>query len=209
MMDHFCAFHDQGKLQQCLPALDPGRFERLTEARQRLTTESADQWLSRFNIHVKLGDARNTGLPASSIDLLYTTTVLEYIAEPILLGLFKEFRRLGTPHAVTSHWIGLLDQYSFFDKSLSPFNYLRYTEAQWKIWQSPLIPQNRLMIPEYRRLFADAGFRVVQETPKMGSDEQFNRVKVAPNFQKYPREELMKLGSWIVCTAANDRNVKA
>ena len=207
MMEHFCAFHDEKKLKNCLPALDEVRFEQLRDARRHLAKESAEQWLSRFNIHVNLGDARATGLPDRSVDLIYSTSVLEYIEEDVLLGLFKEFRRLGSSHAVMSHWIGLLDQYSFFDKSLSPFNNLKYTEGQWKIWRSPLTPQTRLMIPEYRRLFAETGFEVVKEMPMMGSDEQFDRVKIAPQFQKYPREELMKLGSWMVCKPSKQHQI--
>jgi hypothetical protein len=198
MMELFCEFDAQGKLKECLPRLDRERFERVKAAKEKLKTERAERWLERWNIHVMVGDPQNTSLPAASIDLFYSTGVLEYIPLPILRGILKEFRRLETPHAVMSHWIGLLYQMSFFDKSLSPYEHLKYTDAQWKFWSSPMIRQNRLMIPDYRELFKEAGYEVVSETNTNGSVEVFNRVRLAPQFQKYKREDLLILESWMV-----------
>src|SRR5205085_3460187 len=131
---------------------------RVREAQEKLKQESASQWLERFNIHVMVRDAQETGLPNGTIDLFYSTGVLEYIPPPVLKGILKEFLRLGRKGAVMSHWIGLLDQFSFFDRSITPYNYLKYTDKQWKYLSSPLIRQNRLMIADYRQIFSEAGY---------------------------------------------------
>jgi hypothetical protein len=198
MMELFCEFDAQKKLEKCLPRLKRDRFERVRNAWSHLKQESAEQWLERFNIHVMVRDAQRTGLADGTIDLFYSTGVLEYIPQPVLKGILKEFRRLESGRTVMSHWIGLLDQFSFFDKSLSPYNYLKYTADQWKVWSSPLIPQNRLMIPDYRELFKEAGYEITRETNTSGAVEDFERVRLAPQFQKYKREDLMILESWMV-----------
>jgi hypothetical protein len=110
----------------------------------------------------------------------------------------KEFHRLETPRAVMSHWIGLLYQMSFFDKSLSPFEYLKYTDFQWKLWSSPMIRQNRLMIPDYRELFTENRYDLVSETNVRGVEADLDRVRLATQFQKLKREDLLILESWMV-----------
>jgi hypothetical protein len=197
-MELFCEFDAQGKLEKCLPRLNRQRFEQVKAAKDRLNSERAEEWLKRWNIHVMVRDAQDTGLPPASIDLFYTTGVLEYIPLPVLKGIFKEFRRLETPRAVMSHWITLLYQMSFFDRSLSPYGHLKYTDAQWKFWSSPMIRQNRLVIPDYRELFAWAGYELVSESNTNGSTADLDRVRLAPQFQNYRREDLLILHSWVV-----------
>jgi hypothetical protein len=198
MMEWFCEYDAQGKLKEFLPRLIRERIDRLKATSGKLRSERAEEWLERWNIHAMVGDARDTGLPAGSIDLMYSTGALEYIPLSILKGILKEFRRLQTSRAVMSHWIGLLYQMSFFDKSLSPFEYLKYTDSQWKLWSSPMIRQNRLMIPDFRELFSEAGYDLLNETNVRGREADLDRVRLAPKFQKYKREDLLILRSWMV-----------
>jgi hypothetical protein len=198
MVEQFCECEAEGRLLKMLPLMKRDRFERLRELKTKLKEERAENWLKRFNINVFVGDAQHTPLPNSTIDFFFSTGVLEYIPEPILRGILKEFKRVGSLRAISSHCIDFLDQMSFFDKSLSPFNYLKYTEAQWKLWSSPLIRQNRLMVPDYRKLFSDEGYEITKEVNTSGSDADFDRVKLAPQFRNYRREDLMILRSWMV-----------
>jgi hypothetical protein len=194
----FAEFEREKKLQQCLPRLDRDRFSRLMDAREKLKTDPPETWLEGLNIHLVLRDVRESELPPGTVDLFYSTVVLEYVPAAILPGILKEFHRIGSDRAIMSHCIGLLDQMSFFDKSLSPYNYLKYTDAQWRFWSSPLIRQNRLMVPDYRKLLSDAGYEVTKEISARGRDADFDRVKLAPQFSGYKREDLMVLRSWIV-----------
>ena len=57
------------------------------------------------------------------MDLFVSTTVLQYIPPEALKGIFAEFNRLASPNAVMSHYIDLYDQFSVFDRSISPFNF--------------------------------------------------------------------------------------
>jgi hypothetical protein len=205
LVELFAEFDKEEKLEACLPGLDRDRFRRLLEVKGRLNIDTAEQWLEGFNIHLVLRDARNTGLPAGTIDLFYSTVVLEYVPAKVLPGIFREFRRIGSERAVMSHCIGFLDQTSFFDKSLSPYNYLKYTEAQWKLWSSPLIRQNRLTLPAYRKLFSESGYEITRELNTRGRDADFDRVKLAPEFRDYKREDLMVLRSWIVAKPTEKR----
>ena len=83
-----------------------------------------------MGIRLNIGVARATKLPDGSVDLIFSTVVFEHIGADILSGLLTEFRRLASPDAVTSHYVGLADQYASFDRSITPFNCMRYTARQ-------------------------------------------------------------------------------
>jgi hypothetical protein len=185
MMELFCEFQANGKLRKHLPRLREDRAARLPELANIVGKEPPEAFLARFGAQVMVRDAQLTGLPARSIDLFFSTGVLEYIPRPVLHGIFKEFLRLSTPSAVMSHWISLIDQFSYFDRSIGPYNYLRYTCRQWRYLNSPLIWQSRLRISDYRKALIDAGYQIVSEQDTTTSMDEFKKIRLAPEFQQY------------------------
>ena len=163
--------------------------------------ESPEALLNRLNIHALVRDAQNTGLKSGSIDFFVSTTVLEYIPTEALKGIFAESRRLASPNAVMSHYIDLYDQFSAFDRSITPFNFLRYSTNRWKWLRSPLIPLNRLRISDYRALHAPAGFAIVKEVNTSGSAQDLEKIPLAAEFQEYSPADLLVVSSWLVSRA--------
>ncbi len=198
MMELFCEFLTNGKLRKHLPRLREDRATRLSELASFVEKEPPAAFLARFGGKVLVRDAQGTGLPGGSIDLFFSTGVLEYIPRPVIGGIFKEFLRVSTPQAIMSHWISLTDQFSYFDRSIGPYNYLRYTSRQWRYLNSPLIWQNRLRISEYRKAFVEAGYQIVHEEDARGSIEEFKKIRIAPEFEQYTLEDNLVLSSWVV-----------
>ena len=201
MLGYFCESDQKGVLKNVLPWVQPGRMARLREAFENVENESPEALLNKLKIHVLIRDAQNTGLNPGSIDLFVSTTVLEYIQNEVLEGIVSEFKRLSSPNAVMSHYIDLYDQYSVFDHSITPFNFLRYSTNRWKWFRSPLIPLNRLRISDYRALHVKAGFEVAKEVNTCGSAQDLGKIPLAPEFQKYSKADLLVLTSWLVSKA--------
>jgi hypothetical protein len=174
----------------------------LQEALESVDQETPEALLGKLNIHVLIRDAQKTDLAPGSIDLFVSTTVLEYIDEEVLEGMFSEFKRLASPNAIMSHYVDLYDQYSVFDRSITRFNFLRYSTNRWKWLSSPLTPLNRLRISDYRALHVKAGFKVVKESTTSGSAEDLGKVPLAPEFQRYSIADLRVLTAWLVSKAA-------
>ena len=193
-----CEFDDQKKLQILLPHAQRKRIDQLREWADLADFEPPEQFLKRFNIHVLVGDAQKTSLPSGSIDLFCSTGVLEYLPPPVFRGILAEFRRLGSPKAIMSHWVSLIDQFSYFDRSITPFNFLKYTQRQWRYLNSPLIWQNRMRINDYRTLLSEGGYQILQETNVSGKPEDLATIRLAPEFQSYATEDLLVLTSWLV-----------
>jgi len=122
----FEQYEREGKLQRLLPRLLPKRLERFKEIARNVESSEPDKLLEVLNIHFQVRDAQNTGLQPKTIDLFASTSVLQYIPREILKNILTEFRRAGSGNAVQSHFLNLIDQYSYFDRSITRFNFLKF-----------------------------------------------------------------------------------
>jgi hypothetical protein len=198
----FVSYADSGRLLHILPW---ARQDRVTELRRILEgaqLRPASRILNRLGICPSAGDARQTGLRTASVDFLVSIGVLEYIPEDVLGGIFAEFGRIASRDAVMSHYIGMGDDYAIFDRSITPYNFLKYSRSMWRLFTSPLHYQNRLRLSDYRRVHRAAGFSIVWEDLLTGSPADLDRVRLADEFRRYPREELLVVKAWLVSVPA-------
>ena len=194
-LKHFLSRASNNRLSQLFPQARPERVAQLSEA-------AAGDWsdpyalLLQLNIHAMVGDARRSGLPGGTIDLIASTVVLEYILQDVVLGLLWEFRRTASLHCVMSHEVDMIDEYSYFDSSITPFNFLRFSDRAWRLINNPLIPLNRLRVSDFRECFPEAGFTVVEEVVKRGSPVALSRIRLAPRFARCDSSDLLVLKAW-------------
>jgi hypothetical protein len=191
-------YERDGKLQKLLPRRMPERIAELRKLTLNFGHEAPQEFLKRLSIEFRVAGAQNTGLPAHSIDLFVSTGVLEYIPRPVLAEILAECRRLGSAAATQSHYLNLVDQYSYFDRSITPFNFLKFSNRRWSYFNSPLTWQNRLRISDYRALFSEAGYQITHESNSSGSPADLQSIQLAPEFQNYSTADLLVLISWLV-----------
>jgi SAM-dependent methyltransferase len=155
---------------------------------------SATELEERFGIaYVAPRDARATGFETVSVDFVSSTNTLEHIPAKDIGPILAECRRLLRPDGIMSSRIDLRDHYSYFDGGLSPYNFLRYSDRAWRVFNSRLLYQNRLRRPDYLRAFAEAGLELVEEAPSSGDEPalaSLRELELAPRFRGYAPEEL-------------------
>jgi hypothetical protein len=95
------------------------------------------------------------------------------------------------------HFIDMSDHYAHFDRRISEYNYLRYSDRRWRPFNNRLQYQNRLRISDYRRIVQEAGFRVVAEDAERGPAELLEQITLAPRFRSYSQEDLAVLRCWL------------
>jgi SAM-dependent methyltransferase len=148
----------------------------------------------RFGIHYLAPcDARGTGLAPGIVDFVSSTDVCEHIPAADLAGVFAECRRLLRPGGAFSCRIDLQDHYSYFDRSVSRYNFLRFSDRRWALVNSPLHYQNRLRAPDYLRLVRGADLDLVAENPSGPSHEgraELQKLPLARQFRGYSPDEL-------------------
>jgi hypothetical protein len=204
LLNYFCESDAQGALRRWLPQIKPERMEVLVSALKNIEGETAESLLTRFNIHALVRDARNTGLKPGTVDFFFSNAALEYVPAEVQAGLLAEYHRMGTSGAVLIQYVNLKDQYWNFDPSITPFNNLKYSKTLWRWLDSPLIPQTRLRISDYRALLTQAGFEIVKEVNTSGLASDLEKVSLAPEFQKYAKEDLLVTDTWQVARRKQD-----
>jgi 2-polyprenyl-3-methyl-5-hydroxy-6-metoxy-1,4-benzoquinol methylase len=139
-------------------------------------------------------DARDTGLPAGSFDLITSTFTLEHIPAPDIAEILRESARLLAPGGVLSSSVDLQDHYSFADPRISVYNFLRFSERSWRLINSPLHYQNRLRAKDQIALHEQAGLRLVDIVPREPDETLLRLLEATPiaaHFrERYTQQEL-------------------
>ncbi|HMS65236.1 MAG TPA: class I SAM-dependent methyltransferase [Ignavibacteria bacterium] len=122
-------------------------------------------------------DARKTGIESNSIDFILSNATMEHIPEIHLPDILKECLRILKPGGIMSNAIDYRDHYSFFDNSVSVYNYLQYSENQWNKLNPSIMYQNRLRHKDYVKIILDTGFEIIDEKPDFPDDSEISSLK--------------------------------
>ena len=137
-------------------------------------------------------DACATGLPAQSVDVVFSNSVLEHVPGPVIAACFAESRRILRPGGVIFHSVNCGDHYAYVDRSINQLNYLRFSEQGWRKWNNEFLYQNRLRSSDFTRMARDAGFEIEVDTSRAKLERlaQLGTVPVHADFARYSRDEL-------------------
>jgi ubiquinone/menaquinone biosynthesis C-methylase UbiE len=142
-----------------------------------------DEILLKLNIEYLIEDARKLSLPDNSIDLINSNNTFEHIYPEILIPILKDFKRvLNKNGGIMSHFIDMSDHFANFDKSINKFNFLMYSDKQWKWIDNSIQPQNRLRIYDYKKIYQDLEIPISFETFEIGNLDHFNTIKLDAKF---------------------------
>jgi SAM-dependent methyltransferase len=191
------------KLERLLSALEDEAGRELRSP-GRAGLSGLEDLRERFGIvYLAPRDARDTGLPGGSLDFVSSTDTAEHIPEEDLLDILVECRRLLKPDGLLSYRADLEDHYSRVDGSVSRYNFLRFSDRAWSIFNPALHYQSRLRYPDYVRLTRAAGYEIVREQvsrPSEGDLAALGELDVAKRFRSYAAEDLGVRGLTIVAT---------
>jgi len=192
VIDFFVRYHREKRLVGFLPSVQPERIDELEKIAQSIdSAATAAEVLKQININASVGDVRNMNLAEKSIDFFISNCVLEHIPPEILVEILRKFRKVAAPGAVMSHSVDLSDHYADFDRSITVYNFLKYSERAWRWFNNPLHYQNRLRPADYRDIHKKSGFRIVAEHTSPGYPDVLDQVKLAPEFRRYSRDDLL------------------
>jgi len=160
-----------------------------------------DLW-NNFRIDLLVpADSTNTGITEKSIDFIYSQEVFGHIPPHLLPAIMQECHRILKDDGIISFSINYRDLYSGVDKTITPYNFLRYSEKEWKKYNPDLHYVNRLRHTDFIQLFRQSGFDVVQEKIIQPDNwkEMLQSVPISKEFSsKYTPEELSIVSANIV-----------
>lgn len=176
------AYAESGQLRQFV-SHRPDRMEILRKLVSDSDNLNFNQLTQALHIEYVVQDARQLDLKTDSIDLIHSNNTFEHIYPEILSGILSEFVRVLRPEGLQSHFIDLSDHFAHFDRSITIYNFLRFSPAAWKWIDNSVQPLNRLRITDYRQLYAHAGIPITEEQLRPGSLEDLRKVPVHAYFQ--------------------------
>lgn len=130
------------------------------------TPDSLEAACRRFRFDYRAPyDLTRQELPPQSVDVVYSRTVLEHIPPDVLRRLLAALLPVLKRGGYACHTIDNSDHWSHCDQSISPVNFLRYSDPAfaWLCRFNPLDYQNRLRHSEYVQIFRELGYSVEWE----------------------------------------------
>jgi SAM-dependent methyltransferase len=137
-------------------------------------------------------DASAMGLPAASVDVVFSNSVLEHMPPAVIDGCFAEARRVLRAGGVTFHSVNCGDHYAYIDHNVDQLYYLQFSDADWQLWNNKFLYQNRMRAIDFVDMARAAGFTIEIDTsrPHPTRLQQLDAIKVHPQFARYSREQL-------------------
>ena len=92
-----------------------------------------------------------------------------------------------------SSLIDMQDHYHWFDKSISVYNYLKFSDRVWSLVNSPIHYQNRLRHSDYMALAKESELEIVADEVQEPTVEDFDslaQVPLAERFRSYEKRDL-------------------
>lgn len=171
----------------------PEKFEIITKLLSEYDKFTLEEVLQRLNITYLIEDARKLSLPDNSIDLVNSNNTFEHIYPNIIIPILKEFNRVVKKQGgVMSHFIDMSDHFAHFDKSINIYNFLQFSDNQWKWIDNSIQPQNRLRIYDYKQIYSDLRILISEESYRAGDINELKLISLADKFANRPLEEIAK-----------------
>jgi SAM-dependent methyltransferase len=189
-IDKYETWYLSGRLNQYLPDMDIKRYEKLISLKGMIASSNVSDVLKEVNIYPIVGDARHIDLQDHSIDLINSNNTFEHIYPGILRGILDEFKRILAPDGVMSHQIDMSDHFAHLDKSITIYNFLRFSDREWNMIDNDIQPQNRLRLPDHIKLLNNAGFQTLQTINRDGDIDALSSIEIADKFKKYNLQDL-------------------
>jgi hypothetical protein len=147
--------------------------------------------LNKLNLFYWVGDARRTNFCSEYFDLIHSNNTFEHIYPKVLREIVREMDRVLVKGGIMSHFIDLSDHFAHFDNSITIYNFLRFSDIQWKMIDNSIQPQNRLRVNDYMDLLNEVNLKFNIEEKREGDPIQLRRIKLNHKFTSYSPQNLL------------------
>lgn len=171
---------------------DSGASTRLTRLRDALAVGKSLKEASGGTLdYVAPTRLDQLQLPSGSVDLAFTNNVLAHVPRADLITMHEELHRVIAEGGTLYHSINCNDYYAYFDKSIHPLDYLRYTEKQWARWNTAFVSQNRLRASQFISIIEAAGFTISKAVPNIRDDIDIDQLNLVEPFKSMARDDVL------------------
>ena len=96
-------------------------------------------------------------------DACISSNTFEHLPLEELRKTLTALKSILKKNGIISAVIDYSDHYCHTDNTIGPLNFLKYSNKDWKKYNTKYLFQNRLRHQDYRRLFKEIGYKIVEE----------------------------------------------
>ena len=86
----------------------------------------------------------------------------------------------------------MTDHFAHFDKSINIYNFLQFSDKQWKWIDNSIQPQSRIRIYDYKHMYSDLSIPISDESFREGNINELKTIPLSDKFANRPLEEIAK-----------------
>jgi ubiquinone/menaquinone biosynthesis C-methylase UbiE len=176
-------FFDEKKLTNFIQDIKSERVEFL---RNINFEESPKNLLNLLGIKYLVGDIKKLCISDCYFDLIVSNNTFEHINKDRLIEILAEFKRITKKGAIVSHFIDMSDHFAHKDKSITIYNFLKFSPEFWSIINNKIQPQNRLRIIDYRNIYKGLKIPINEEDDIRSDIQQLKKQKINQSFKEIP-----------------------
>lgn len=189
-LEKFLESFENGRLNNYV-SFKADRLNTLKEIIAQYESFSLQEVLQKLNIRYLVEDARKLSLPNNSIDLINSNNTFEHIYPELLIPILEEFKRVvKKQQGIMSHAIDMSDHFAHFDKTISIYNFLRFSATQWRWIDNSIQPQNRLRFSAYQKIFSDLAIAISEQSFRQGNIDEVKQMPLAMPFASMSAEDV-------------------
>ncbi len=193
-LEKFFIAEKTGKLKELI-RIKEERMDELHAIYEEFDTLSLDGILERLRIVYKVEDARSLSLPDDSIDLVHSNNTFEHIYPDILVPILAEFKRVvKKKNGIMSHGIDMTDHFANLDKSITCFNFLRFSDSKWRFIDNSIQPQSRLRYNEYVDIYERLSIPISKHECVKGKIEDLQSISLNSKYAGLTQDQLLIVG---------------
>jgi hypothetical protein len=185
----FKEWRDAGKLNSVLPNIYEPHWAALMAllSNQTFTLDDYRKTTGHTN-HIM--DARQTSFADNSFHYISSNNTFEHINAEILRDILKEFKRIVAKNGVMSHFVDMTDHFEHFDRNITIYNFLRFSQKQWQLIDNSIQPQNRLRYSEYVQMYQNLEIQITEAMTLPGDEAALHRVKLHQDYTSFTTQDL-------------------
>jgi len=127
-------------------------------------------------------------LKDETFDVIVSAAVLEHLRQEEAEKFISKIPALLNPGGYSVHSINITDHIQAYDKSVSPKQYLHYSDRIWKLFFENSVQYiNRIQRSEWLGYFEKTGLKLIEEESDL---EELGNLRIANMYAKYPVQDL-------------------
>jgi len=197
-LERILRLNDEGGLQEYVPEINQERLVVLSDLWKNRNNFTYEEFNDSIHLEPRVENLITSELPDDSVEFICSNNTFEHIYPKPLKAILARMQRLLKPQGSMSHFIDMSDHFAHFDKSITVYNFLKYSKRKWNLLDNAIQPQNRLRISEFKKMYLGLGIPISAEEIRPYDVNLLDQVEVHDDYKDFSKEDLATTHAYLI-----------